>query len=350
MRSAAWLSRAARWLPPARLLVGAAIAFASYYVSSVWKAEIDADLKKYSDVIEGATAVERRVASLSAFRATARFWSVSIELQGMQAAGTRRPTNGADTLLESSLATSGNDEVSSTIDHQEALIAQFFQALPPEVKGLPFLTGLPAADLYDPDRFSICMETVAGKPVPMRYLEALFDLYKYQAVEPLALEAERERQRGGPPTLEQDAHKLLVRLDIGHVATARITAADPPSTIPPSNAAEIAVYARERQRTLRCVEKAENAILDELAQLARNVRRIVDDTLVQPKLREKRRIERAETLLYVIGGVIALYGQARRDAPAPARPDRASARTAASTNERTKKARPVSDLPHPRRR
>lgn len=95
------------------------------------------------------------------------------------------------------------------------------------------------------------------------------------------LETERLRDRF-PLTIEQNADRLFTRINIGHEAVANIAKTDPPDKSLPS------IYSRERRRTIRCIETAEEAILDDLSHLSQVVRRVIVENFVEPLSRTER--------------------------------------------------------------
>jgi hypothetical protein len=305
------LSSLIKRLPPLRVLLGAGLALASYLVSSVWKAQIDDELKKYSAAIARASSIEDLATSLSIFQATSRFWSESIQLQRLQVAGSSQLSKGADTGGGTDdLLPSINEEAVRAIYHQEVLIQEFFSTLPEEVRSLHSNPALWGIDNYEPERFRICMITVAGQYAPLKYESELFQLYSYAANEPLLLERERLGDHPFSFTIEQIVNRLFTRIDIGHEAAANIERSKPPELASSANdTKEETIYWRERERTIRCIETGEEAILDDLSHLSQVVRRAITEHFVDPMSRTKRKIEFVETLLYVMSGFIALYGE-----------------------------------------
>jgi hypothetical protein len=78
------LSSIVKRLPPTRVLMGAGFALASYFVTSVWKENIDGKISAYADIINKASSMEARLAALPMSQASLRYLADDVELQKFQ--------------------------------------------------------------------------------------------------------------------------------------------------------------------------------------------------------------------------------------------------------------------------
>jgi hypothetical protein len=305
-------------LPPVRIIIGASLGLVSYFVTTVWKANIDDDIRTYSNVIERASSIETQLNSLPMFRASSRFWSASIETQRLQIVTLSRLLKGTDKefAMPPQLSTSNPYEVSA-VAHQETVVQEFFGRARPELRELPvksarFATTNPE---YMTRRVGWCIDRVGFEDMTARLAFGLTDTPATSEFADSFAAIYRKRWSGKTSidgestTIGTVAAKLAETLAIGHAATQEISkkqfAANP---FEPSSEKLTPLFVDQRQRAIQCIEEGEDEVIDDFVSLSTDMRQGAASEFVRPLSDTKRKIERIEIVLYVASGLIALLG------------------------------------------
>jgi hypothetical protein len=334
------LSSISKRLPPTRVLIGAGFALASYFVTSVWKAEIDDEIKKYSAVIDSASSIQTQLTFLPMFQASSRFWAQSIELQKTQIAALTKLAYPAPSVIDL--------QDSRAILRQEMSIEEFFGLkLPKEVQSLPVDDNFRPAPItkdYETKSIMSCMRGVGGNVShgDENYGDKFAEIYQAAADRGMAVEEPSA-------TFELAARNLTKTLNTGQSAANEISEMRPAMRTSPSsdvNHATASLFEQQR-RAIRCIEKGENQILDEFFALSARLRSVVSDKLVKPLSDTKRRIEMVEVALYGMSGLVALFGSKAGAEPStpPLRKPIGPPRSPEPSDRRYRKQRPVRRAP-----
>ena len=321
-----------RQLPPTRVLIGAGFALASYFVTNIWKAGIDDELKTYASIADRASVIGAQLASLPAFQASSRYWATSIELQRTQVAAFSQLAEAMGKPGDVRLLPSTVDpQDSRAIFRQEILIQEFFMRLPAEVASLPLDSNVrpdPMQNDYDFDVITSCMRTgaVNESADEKQYRKELAAVYEDSV-------ARAGRPEDLPTTFEGAAKKFAKIISTGQSATTAILAKRPAN---PSSTDAVRFSSDQRQ-AVRCIERAENQVLDKYFALSNHLRDVMAEQLVKPRSDTRRTVERVEIALYGVSGLIALLGSKQGPSDSP---PREPARRSAADIERLRRTKP----------
>lgn len=324
------LSSFFRNLPPTRVLLGAGIGLASYFLSSVWKSEIDDQIKSYSAILDRATFIETQMASLPMFKASSHFWSESIATQKLQIVTLSQLAR----TLETNAAKSGdkkssdrlplsivNPQESRAVYRHELIITEFFnKRLSDDVRSMASnLNDYSAVNIeFLKRKIGSCIDFVSfddfmanqstgfkNALATTKYSDDFKQIYDQKVAGNAA------NLVVTPAKVDQIAKNLIVMLEIGRSATQAIEHKRRPSANPldPYFDELNTLYLEHQHGATRCIEDGKDLVLDDFVTLLGNLRNDVTQMFVKPRRVLKHQIEIAEIFLYVISGVIALYGQ-----------------------------------------
>ncbi len=340
------LSHVVHVLPPLRVLIGAAFAFASYFVTSVWKADVDDKISGYNDVIGRITATETRLNALPSFEAYTHYWSNLIELQRLQIAIFNQSINAEKPLPAPVIDPDKNRRGNRAVDRHELYVRELISRLPPAVLDQPAARTDSAFDkkwwwLNDTTPWiKACMEEETIKGKGESYRTRLAAIYQEEA----GKVAELSRPA---LTFRESAAAQLKRLELSdRVATLFNSHFNPRIPSPnPFYTEDVAVFAAVKTWDLGCLDLQKEFAYERLSDFLRQLRTDIADNLLKPLQQKKRRIQDAEIFLYVASGLIALFGSrpAPTNAPPVPPPDASAARNAAA--ERRRKRRQQKDRP-----
>jgi hypothetical protein len=325
------LSSVASRLPPARILIAAGLGLASYFVTTVWKATIDGEIRKYSDVVERAAVIEAQLNALPMFKASSRFWAKSIETQRLQIVTLSRLLKGTNKQpsFPAQLSVSNPYEISA-VRHQLTVAQEFFGASSPEFKNSPewkqlavkstrFATANPD---YVTRKVGYCIQRVGFEDMTARLAFGLTDT---PATSEFAEKFAAAYQKywpgkssivGDMTTVEVVAAKLTETLTIGHSAVQDVLkmqfTANP---FDPASEEMAPVFADQQQKAIECIEAGEDEVIDDFVSLLTDMRGAIAQSLVKPLENTKHNIERIEIVLYMASGLIALVGTGPAKAP-----------------------------------
>ena len=314
-----------RHLPPTRALVGAALAFASYFVSTVWKGEVDdrvAAIKNHADRI---AAIEARLNDLPLFQTYSHYWLELIELQREQIHIFNQTINKNDPEPFPVLELQKDDHRMRVFDTLKSITAELVKGLPKDFLALKPLEQDQGDFIFASNNWWRSNRTVVVQacftelpPVEdidsgVVYSKKLFALYK--------VNADKSRDLEGPYA-DFGAALLaqLKRLDISDATAHSI--GDPrtllfdknkPETNPflsETKSAEANFLARKKW-AVSCLETAKEATFGIVSDFLRQLRSEIDTAFLAPLRRRRSMIGGLEIFLYVLSGMIALFGPAR---------------------------------------
>jgi hypothetical protein len=281
-------------LPPIRVLLGAAVGLASYLVSSVWKANIDDDIGKYTDIINRASAIDSQLSAFTIFQTTSRYWENSIEMQKLQA-NLLRQLDEAKKSEPLHVVDSYNMDADRAVMRIQAVTIEFFSNLPTEIQ---LLKADPNVAELDPSKYQNSTATVLGCIASAEFVDKYGDaIAKFPDLEVY------------PKTFRDAVTHQFNRIAAGYDAGAAILSMQPTSQHLFFSSDPSLTFATRRSTAMACLATARDWTLDYLADLSRFLRAAVRTKFVAPLQATKHRIEIAEIFLYVLGGLIALTGQ-----------------------------------------
>ena len=293
------LSKIHQQLPPTRVLIGVAVAFVSYCVTNIWKADIDDAIKKYSGLIERSATIESNLRTLAMFQALESSLSeLAIEVRNTKAMGGTQAATASAPPANRILHANRDERVAAA--WAMFFIVEFFGALPKELLSLPYreeFEGLKEAKdyinvhlLYDQYVIRDCLERVGSKDgvETTPYGEKLAQNY-VKAMQKRIAQWDRTRTIG---TIVENVLGLLnLRKEISE------SDVGPNIEIP-----------KDQSRVADCLYEGDKMTYGLLIQLSQVFRRTITEEIIRPKTATKRWIERVEIALYGISGLIALFG------------------------------------------
>jgi hypothetical protein len=289
-----------------RMLLGAGVALASYLVSSVWKTNLDDQIKYYSDIMSKASNIETQISTFAMFQASSRYAVESIEVQKLEAILLRQ-LNTEHQSEPFDLGNSYNFQSDRALNRHQVLVKEFFDKLPPEVQSMganPNIAELDPKTYENTTAKTIaCITTDVYKNplVGKKFSDAFADDYQKAAANFPHLE-------DYPKTFQDATHSQNIRLGVGYEAGAAILGVKPPRDNPFDDAEKNSFVSR-RDWAMSCIATARDWTFDYFADLARFLRQAVYAKFIAPKEATRHRIEIAEIFLYVLSGLIALTGQ-----------------------------------------
>ena len=311
-----------RHLPPTRSLIGAGVAFVSYFVSTVWKGTVDDQMAEINGKLNRIASVEDRLNELPAFQTYSHYWLELIELQRAQIHIFNQTINKDDPSPFPVLELRKDDHRERVFDNLklttgelvEKTLTEDFRNLKPLEQGgiFPF-----AENNWWRSNTTDVVLACFTQLVPVEdirpgvaYSEKLFGLYKAQADEAKDLE-------GPYANFGKALRAQLQRLDIGDeagrlIGDPRTVAFDnntPPAEPFASNAKSVDANLLARKKwAVGCLSTAKEATFGIISDYLRQLRSEIRTAFLVPLEKRKNMIGDLEIFLYVLSGLIALFG------------------------------------------
>jgi hypothetical protein len=315
-------SRFRRHLPPTRALVGAGVAFASYFVSTVWKSDVDDRIGKINKYIDRIAAIETRLNELPAFQTYSHYWLELIELERVQIHILNRTINKNEPESFPVLEMQKDDHRERVFDNLKSTIDELVRkTLPKEYLSLKPLEQDRGDFIFAQNNWwrsnkTVVIQACFTQLAPVQdvrsgaYSNKLFQIYEAEADKFEGLEG--PYADFGKAILSQ-----LQRLEIGE-ATAKSIGS--PLTLAFDNnaprlnpfdqdAASVeANYLARKKWAVACLVTAKEATFGIISEFLRQLRSEIDTAFLVPLRKKKNMIGDLEIMVYVVSGLIALFG------------------------------------------
>jgi hypothetical protein len=323
-----WLSSLAKSLPPTRVLVAAGVALVSYFVTSVWKAGIDDDLKKYNAIIERLSFIDAQSSTLPTYEMFSRALSENLALQELQVAILSRLAKVNEPNAATAYAAFGKYGSGEyyVVERQTKIFTDFFKKLPGEVKSLTvndddqFYLRITLGGNYDSYSISSCIKSVTsfGSLIGVIYSQKFArygdDLVTFdqQAIEKSS--GSTHLSTLTPSTVEQVSQNLEAHGKIASAAGLSLSYAVDrdlkwlSDRLPRVDDSILIDFLNGRADIFQCVGNKNDAILAALVYFSYVIRNAVDENFVVPGTATKHFIERLEIAVYVLTVLVALFG------------------------------------------
>jgi hypothetical protein len=312
-----------RHLPPTRALVGAGVAFASYFVSTVWKGHVDDQMAAINGNLNRIASIEARLNELPAFQTYLHYWLELIELQRAQIHIFNQTINKDNPNPFPVLELQKDDHRERVFDNLKSTTEELVKTLPNGFLDLKLLEQEQSIFPFAKDKWwrsneTVFVEACFTQLAPVQdtapgkaYSAKLFGLYKAEADGRKDLEAPYA-------DFGKALHAQLQRLDIGDDTGRSIgdprTLAAFDGNIPPrdpfaSDAKSVDDNLLARKRwALSCLATAKEATFGFVANYLRQLRSEARTAFLVPLEKKKNMIGDLEIFLYVVSGLIALFG------------------------------------------
>jgi hypothetical protein len=318
-----------RHLPPTRALLGAGLAFASYFVSTVWKGDVDDQMGTINRYIDRIAAIEARLNELPSFQTYSHYWLELIELQRLQIHIFNHTINKNDPESFPVLELRKDDHRERVFDNLKSIVDELVKkTLPKDFLVLKPLEQDESNFIFAQNNWWRSNKTVVVQacftelaPVEdidsgVKYSKKLFELYKAKA--DTAQDLEGPYANFGKAILSQ-----LQILEIGDATAQSI--GDPRTIAFDKNAPQIRPfesnaksvennYLARKRWAVSCLATTKEATFGIISDFLRQLRSEIDTSFLSPLRKKKNMIGDLEVFLYVVSGLIALFGFARPSA------------------------------------
>ncbi len=312
-------------LPPTRALVGALLAFASYFVSTVWKGNVDDQMGTINKYIDRIAAIEARLNELPSFQTYSHYWLELIELQRVQIHIFNQTINKNNPDSFPVLELQKDDHRERVFDNLKLIVDELVKTSPKDILALKPLEQAQGNFIFASNNWwrsnkTVVVQACFTKLAPVEdialgvvYSNNLFKLYEAMADKAQDLE-------GPYVDFGKAIRAQLHRLEIGDataqsIGDPRTVAFDKntPRTNPFDSDAKSVEdnFLARKKWAVSCLTTAKEATLGIVSEFLRQLRSEIDTVFLTPLRKKKNMIGDMEIFLYVVSGMIALFGFAR---------------------------------------